>query len=93
MEEIEEKGTEIGGTEEKIEVPEGIEEQAEESRNLREKLNSIQGMTDSGRENLIDAGYNSLESLERTPMEDLKKVKKDRLHPRREDKGKIRLNA
>ncbi len=73
-EEIEEEAPEIGETEEAVEVPEGVEERAEKSKNLREQLSSIQGMTNSGMENLIDAGYSSAESLETATIEDLKKV-------------------
>ncbi|MFB6215842.1 MAG: helix-hairpin-helix domain-containing protein [Candidatus Aenigmatarchaeota archaeon] len=74
MEEIEEEAPEFGETEEEIEIPKKVEEKAQESRELREELNSIKGMTDSGRENLIDAGYDSVESLEAASIEDLKKV-------------------
>lgn len=75
MEEIEEEAPEIGETEEAVKAPELVEERAEESRGLREQLNSIRGMTNPGIENLIDAGYDSPESLEAATSEDLKKVK------------------
>lgn len=74
MEEIEEEAPDLGETEEGVEIPEGVEERAEKTKDLQEQLSSIQGMTDQRRENLIDAGYDSPESLKAATMGDLEEV-------------------
>lgn len=74
MDDLEEETPELEETEE-VKVPEGIEEKAEKSKEFREKLTSIKGLTDSRVDNLMDAGYRDLDSLKAATVDDLKQVK------------------